>query len=121
MDDRVFKLTRIRNLTVTNDRFDIRGAPAVPAQKRAATLPPPCANIVLKIAHEMAYRVYDEFCEDSVAVQPDGSFLVSVTWPEDDWVYGTILSYGDQIEVLAPEHVREIIREKALQISKRYR
>jgi len=52
--------------------------------------------------------------------QPDGSFIVSVTWPEDDWVYGTVLSYGEYIEVLEPEHIRKIIKEKTQKISKKY-
>ena len=68
----------------------------------------------------MTYRVYDEFDEDSVKKQEDGSFAVTVTWPEDDWVYSTILSYGEYIEVVAPEHIREIIKRKTLKTAKIY-
>ena len=75
----------------------------------------------LKIKPEMADRVYDEFDESIVERQKDGSFIVSVScWPEDNWVYGTILSYGEYIEVLEPENIRKIIKEKSLRISKIY-
>jgi predicted DNA-binding transcriptional regulator YafY len=64
--------------------------------------------------------VYDEFTGDITEKQYDGSFIVTVTWPEDDWVYGTILSYGEYIEVLEPEHIREIIKEKSKIIFEKY-
>lgn len=68
----------------------------------------------LKISSEMAYRVIDEFNEDEVErSSDDGSFIVTVTWPEDEWVYGTILSYGEFIEVLEPLHIRQLVRDKA--------
>lgn len=68
----------------------------------------------LKISSEMAYRVIDVFNEDEVErSSDDGSFIVTVTWPEDEWVYGTILSYGEFIEVLEPLHIRQLVRDKA--------
>jgi predicted DNA-binding transcriptional regulator YafY len=75
---------------------------------------------VLKIVPEMAYRVYDEFDADWAAKQPDGSFIVTVTWQEDEWVYGTILSYSEYAEGLAPERIREIIKEKTLKTAQKY-
>jgi predicted DNA-binding transcriptional regulator YafY len=117
---RIFKLTRVRNLTVTDEHFaerDLLQTPPNPGpeshQKRDVT-------IKLKIAPEMTYRVYDEFSEDCAERRPDGSFIVTVTWPEDEWVYGTILSYGEYAEVLEPEHLREIIKNKTLRTAKMY-
>ena len=111
-DVRLFKLTRVRNLLITDAHF--------PPRDLLASQPEPCAAhqkqdaaLKLKIAPEMAYRVFDEFGEGLTEQLPDGSFLVTVTWPEDEWVYGTILSYGEHIEVLEPAHIRGIIRDKA--------
>jgi predicted DNA-binding transcriptional regulator YafY len=120
MDGRVFKLTRVRNLIATGERFAARDASAPSLPKPPARRPIPFTCLTLRIAADMAYRVYDEFCEDSVSVEPDGSFLVAVTWPEDEWVYGTILSYGEKAEVLEPEHIRDIIRDRASGIVARY-
>jgi predicted DNA-binding transcriptional regulator YafY len=64
----------------------------------------------------MTYRVLDEFAQDVEEQQPDGSFIVKVSWPEDEWVYGTILSFGEYIEVLESPHIREIVCEKARKI-----
>ena len=117
-DVRLFKLTRVRKLIVTNEIFDERDLLAVPPdpggqQKQDVTLK-------MKIAPEMTYRVYDDYYDDIVEKQADGSFIVSVTWPEDEWVYGYLLSFGEHIEVLEPAHVREIIKEKAEKMRGKY-
>ena len=118
-DLRTFKLSRIGNLAITDEHFAERDLTALPApsgtywEKQSILLK-------LKIGPEMAHRVYDEFHESMTVKQPDGGFIVSVRWPEDDWVYGTILSYGEYIEVLEPPHVREIIRTKAEKMAGKY-
>jgi predicted DNA-binding transcriptional regulator YafY len=68
----------------------------------------------------LAYRVCDEFDASEVVQNSDGSFTVTVTWPEDEWVYATILSYGEFITVLEPEHIRAIIKEKSQKIAEKY-
>ncbi len=119
-DIRLFKLSRVRNLAVTDEQFTERDFLAISSSPVPASRQKPDVTLKLKIAPEMTYRVYDEFDEDLAEKQPDGSFIVTVTWPEDDWVYGTILSYGEYIEVLEPEHIRKIIKEKTLKTVKKY-
>jgi len=119
-DERLFKLTRIRNLVITDEFFGDRELP------ETQPLPVPSEhhkqNVTLKmrIAPEMAFRVFDEFGGETPEKQPDGSYIVDITWPEDDWVYGFILSFGEFIEVLEPEHIKHIIRQKAEKIMGKY-
>jgi len=119
-DIRLFKLTRVRNLTVTDECFPERDLLVSAAESRPSGHEKRDVALRLKIAKEMTYRVYDEFDEDMAEKQPDGSFIVSVTWPEDDWVYGSILSYGEHIEVLEPEYIREIIKGKLQKTAEKY-
>ena len=77
-------------------------------------------SIKLRVAPEMTYRVFDEFDESTVELQPDGSFITSMTFPEDNWIYGFILSFGEYIEVLEPEHLRKIIQAKGQKISEKH-
>jgi predicted DNA-binding transcriptional regulator YafY len=119
-DVRLFKLTRAANLTVTDEYFAERDLLAIPPNPESVKNQRPDVTLKLKIAPEMAYRVFDEFSEDMVERQPDGGYLATITWPEDDWVYGFLLSFGAHIEVLEPEHMREIVREKAREIAKKY-
>ena len=117
-DMRLFKLTRIRELSVTDAVFGERDLLAIPPSSDPAEPPKEDVTLTLKIAPEMTYRVLDEFGE--AEKQPDGSYLVCVTWPEDEWLYGFLLSFGEYIEVLAPEHVREVIKNKLLKTAKKY-
>jgi predicted DNA-binding transcriptional regulator YafY len=119
-------------LTLTEDSFPERDLLAIPgthgrAGSEASDQPPnpgpvehqkQDVTIILKIAPEMTYRVLDEFGE--AEKQPDGSFIVTVTWPEDDWVYGFIMSFGEHIEILEPEYLREVIKNKLLRSVKKY-
>ena len=117
-DMRLFKLTRVKNMTVTDEHFAERNLLATPPNPGPDEHQKQDVTLTLRIAPEMTYRVLDEFFD--AEKQPDGSFTVTVTWPEDDWVYGFILSFGEYIEVLEPEHVREIILLKAQEIAKQY-
>jgi predicted DNA-binding transcriptional regulator YafY len=114
-DVRMFRLTRITDPMLTGEVFTERKllceVPIQSEQIKEHEL-----DLKLKIAPEMAYRVYDEFGEDMFVKNSDGSHTVSVTWPEDDWVYGFILSFGEYIEVLEPEHVKAVIKGKLQKI-----
>ncbi len=112
-DLRTFKLTRIRNIMVSDEVFPVRDLLASVTRNQPIKEPLPDVRLTLKIAAACTYRVYDEFCQDDVTHNEDGSFIIKVTWPEDEWVYATILSYGKHIEVLEPEHIRKICAEKA--------
>ena len=119
-DLRTFKLTRIRGLAVSDEIFPVRDLLASVAQNQPIKEPLPDVRLTLRIAAERTYRIYDEFCQDDVTQNEDGSFTVTVTWPEDEWVYATILSYGEHIEVLEPEHIRKICAEKAKSFLKKH-
>ena len=119
-DIRLFKLSRVRNLQVLDEQFAGRDYSASPADPAPAGQQRPVVTLKLKIAPEMTYRVYDEFFEELAEKQADGSFVVTVTWPEGDWVYRSILSYGEYIEVLEPEYMRQIIKEKSLKTARKY-
>ena len=117
---RLFKLTRVRNLTVTDEQFTERDNMADSPNLSPAGPQESDITLKLKIAPEMTYRVYDEFFEESVEKQPDGSFVISVTWPENDWVYSSILSFGEYIEVLEPARIRNIIKGITKKITEKY-
>jgi len=114
-DMRVYKLSRVKNLTVTDTHFLQREC--VESQDN-----PESRNtqkeirIQLRIMPEMKFRLFDDFDENQIEEQPDGSFILTVSWEEDNWVHGFILSYGEYAEVLAPEHLRKTIKDKAKKI-----
>ena len=118
--ERLYKLTRIKSLTVTGEHFSPQNL-AVQLDNQEKNMDVQ-QNVTLKLCIEpqMAYRVYDDFSESEVEKQTDGSFLVTVTFPEDNWVYSFLLSYGQHVEVLEPESIRDILKNEAENILRKY-
>jgi len=116
LDTRIYRLSRLRNLVITDEHFPERDLHVKQQDLPAKQVVNENIQIVLRIAPEMTYRVFDEFDEGRVETMPDGSFIATATWAEDNWVYGFILSFAEYVEVLEPAHLRETIKAKALKI-----
>lgn len=117
-EDRFFKVSRIRNLEVLAEYFVRETSPQVDFELFKRT--PQEFLLVLKIEASMAFRVYDEFDQQAIEKQADDSFIVSVRLPEDGWIEGYLLSYGDAVEVMEPLWLREQIRKKLVNSLKKY-
>ncbi len=111
---RTFKLSRIRDLAVTGRTFV---TPLAPPPIDGGSRPSwPAVKLKLRLSPALAFRAYDEFEPEQVTPLPDGSFLVETEFPEDNWVYGYLLSFGPMMEILEPERVRKTVAELARQI-----
>lgn len=116
-DFRIFKITRMDHLEVLEETFK-RETP-VDIWDKAQDHTPKMVNLVLRIDEKMAFRLYDEFDQASIIKNEEGSFEVRATFPEE-WVYGYLMSYGADIEVLEPKQVRETIKLKFEESLKKY-
>lgn len=104
-DYRTFRLSRILSPEFAGEVFHRRLDP--PDIEFSGDIPPLFrVEARLRFAPYMAYRVYDEFDQSCVARQEDGSLLVETVFPEDQWLYGYLLSFGAGVEVLAPDALR---------------
>ena len=115
-DYRIFKIARMKEIEVLNEHFE-RTLPGPPTKQEKAF---PTITLQLEINKEMAYRVYDEFEPDEVTLKENGDFVITVEYPENDWVYGYILSFGETAKVLAPETAKAKIQEKLEKMLKKY-
>lgn len=106
---RFFKVTRIKNLKLLDETF-VRDMPE--EKKEQKEYEPEIVHLELEIAKEMAYRVYDEFDSDEITVTEEGNFIVKTSYPDGEWVYGFILSFGEYIRVISPTEVIKRIKEK---------
>ncbi|MCC5910811.1 MAG: YafY family transcriptional regulator [Clostridiaceae bacterium] len=119
-DIRLFKLTRIKNLMLTEQCFNERSSSMILFEASQNENDYNDIELRVKIEPEMAYRVYDEFEPQNIQTLPDGSFISTVVFPEDEWVYGYIMSFGEYIEVIEPVHIRELIQERLEKAFKKY-
>ncbi len=119
-DVRIFKLNRIKDLNLTDETFNRN----MDIKTQAIQYDLPQINTVeikMEISGTQAYRVYDEFMEHQVEKKKNGSFLVTFSYPEDEWVYGYIMSFGSYGEVLEPEHIRKIIKDRLQSALEKYK
>jgi len=118
-DMRTFRLSRVRNMYITNEPFAARAE--VPALTGSSSCADDEVYLKIKIFPEMVYRVYDDYIDFHAEKQDDGSFIATLRWPDEDWLYGYILSFGEYIEVLEPAFIRDIIRDRAMKTAGRYK
>lgn len=112
-DYRTFRLSRMLELTVSERTFS---TPLSPPPIQDAGGEPPIVTLRLHFSPAVAYRVYDEFEEGQIMALPDGSFEVMAAYPEDSWVYGFLLSFGGEVEIISPERVRQQVGQLAREI-----
>lgn len=67
-----------------------------------------------------AWRVRDYFAPGQIRAGEDGCLLVECDFPQDRWLLGFLLSFGDQVEVLAPASWREVLGRTGKKIAALY-
>ncbi|UCF97573.1 MAG: YafY family transcriptional regulator [Spirochaetaceae bacterium] len=120
-DYRLFRLSRIRNPKILPQRFrrrekSIEEYLAHKEKWSSGTT----VDLVLAFDPKMRSLVEEYFAGEKSEEDERGRLVVRTTMPEDGWVYGMILSYGNLVEVLSPERVRRVICDLAAQIHKKY-
>ena len=115
-DYRVFKIARMKEIKILEEHFDRE----LPQEKKEEKYNFRNITLKLEISKEMTYRVYDEFEGSEITEKDDGSFIVNVEYPENEWVYGYILSFGEYVKVLSPERAKRIIKDKLEKTLKNY-
>ena len=74
----------------------------------------------LRFSKEMKPLVDDYYSESDIEYQDDDCSVVNIRMPENGWLYGYILSFGQFVEVLEPPHLRAIIKNGAEKIADLY-
>ena len=101
---RTFRISRMLKLAVIGQTMPPPSAPLPSIQDSSV---PSFVTLRLRFSPTVAYRVYDELAESQVTHLSDSSLEATATFPEDDWVYGFLLSFGPNVEILSPTRVRE--------------
>lgn len=107
-DFRFFKLSRIKDLTVTQRSFERTAE--TPVFKKETPFQNTWITLKLRFSSEMAFRVYDEF--DSYTQEADGSLIVETFYPAGEWIFPYIASFGSFCEVLEPVEIRDAVKRE---------
>jgi proteasome accessory factor B len=114
---RTFKIERIRAVTVTPRRFDPPEPGTIETLLRQAwdiIADQPAIEVVLRFVPEVAERVAETTWHPSQVTerQADGSLLWRATVSGPIEIRLWVLSWGDEVEVIAPASLREDVRAR---------
>lgn len=120
-DYRTFRISRIRNVVVTEKDYErsrlIRLTTNGNENKKEKYK---FTHLVLEFTENALHRLYDDYDDEMIIKNSDGTYTVEFDFPEDDWVYGYILGFGENVKVISPPHIQEIIKDKCNKILSHY-
>ncbi|VTR53406.1 Proteasome accessory factor C [Actinobacillus pleuropneumoniae] len=120
-DFRLFRLSRMQDIKMLSEAYEPRPWPG----KERLEWDSSWSNAreqetVLLFEAAARQRVADMFPPEQVTVNPDGSLRVHVLYKLDEWFYGMILSFGDQVLVELPGEAAEEVKRRAKRMLQRY-
>ncbi|MCR5339792.1 MAG: YafY family transcriptional regulator [Saccharofermentans sp.] len=117
-DYRLFKLNRMDKVRESQKDFVCRNAP-VPDLSTELKFP---RNIILKALFDpdTKWRLVEEFGPDCYEEQEDGRLLLIRDYSDMENLTMWMLTFGDKVEVLEPEEVREKLKSMAKAMIKIY-
>ena len=128
---RVFKLSRMKELEITNNKFQLRNEilDEIYSQKEFFKFDDDDENIVLKFQKNFfdeienifdKYEILDDKTfsakyENSEISIHESDILIMIKWKIDRWFFSFILGFGKMVQVIEPKELREkIIKEVEL-------
>lgn len=115
---RLFKLNRVSKLACTEDMFEPRPIP----EPKLSTEQIFSGELKVKALFEPGarWRLMEEFGPDSFQEQEDGKLLFSFGFSDRENLFGWILSFGAQAELLEPEELRRELHGVLKEACRRY-
>ncbi|AJQ29401.1 helix-turn-helix transcriptional regulator [Pelosinus fermentans] len=115
---RTFRISRLKQLDVLAEKFEKKVLPR-PIKEEWYSEQPLIA-LKLRFKAQVINRLYDYFDDSFLIPNDDGSLTLEVEFPEGEWLYSYILSFGSLVEVLEPEYMRNMIAQRIRQALKIY-
>ncbi|WP_410770776.1 helix-turn-helix transcriptional regulator [Fontibacillus sp. BL9] len=120
-DFRMFRLSRVTELSLLPESFTPRDAPALdgyswdPAWSRKEE-----CEIRLIFRPEARYRMGEMFSPEQIIPLQGGDFAVQGSFSLDEWFYSLILGFGDLVKVEYPDSLAKEIKARAERIVSLY-
>lgn len=105
---RTFRISRMKQVKLTNEVFhESHPEPPTPSEDVK-----PYVMLRLRFQPNAMYRLYDDFDDNLLMRNSDGTVDVTVEFPMDEWIYSYLLSFGSYVEVLEPKAIRDCIHNR---------
>lgn len=117
-DSRLFKVSRIKELTVSGRKYKVRN---ISLDELPGEWTSRGKNVEMELVFNKEMRSLAwEWFGGAAIEDEDGYILVKVQVSENNGLYGFLLSLGPGVEVVSPPHIRAILAEMAGEIHKKY-
>ena len=118
-DYRLFKLNRMDKLCDTGVKFEKRQIPDCDCSPRRMYI----ASIHVKVrcAPQAKWRLIEEYGVACLREQKDGYLLFEWDFADRNSLFGWLLSFGEQIELLEPQEIREELAGMLDRMERRYK
>ncbi len=110
-DFRVFRLSRLKDVKILDETFTRREGPKSFSWQELWYSKVPLVDVVMRFTPEIRVKVEDYFPSEQIEYFEDGTMIVRVKDPGNDWLQGMILGFGADVEVLEPASMREELKE----------
>lgn len=116
---RLFKITRMSNLTIKDEVFLPRSAekPQLDYSEAAVTMQ---TTIKIRIHASIMDRVLDYCSYDTFIPDGEEHYIVQYPFIENDYYYYLLMSFGDKCECLEPSHIRTEMKKRIQRIATVY-
>jgi predicted DNA-binding transcriptional regulator YafY len=118
-DYRVFKISRIIDIAVEDETFNRKNMSYYDLESSEDS--GDFINLTLKFSPKVRARVEDIFSRNNIQVLNTGELLVTAEFPDKDWCFSLVLSFGEDVEVLGPKNIRQSIGSRIEAMYKKYK
>ncbi len=118
---RLFKVSRMREMRETGETVRTPRSLEELQPENFSSQEVQMQEFVLQFESDAAYRVYDEFEEETIVSLPEGGFQVSCRMLSDNWLLYYLLSFGSSVTVLEPLCFREWLAREGEKIWRKHK
>lgn len=119
-DIRLFRISRIKYVEIMKDKFNRSDYESLIIDENIDFINTRIAPVKLRFSSEALYRLYDEYDDDMICKNEDGTYSLELYYEQDEWLIGYILSYGNYVVVEAPDDFRMEVKKKIEQMYQKY-
>ncbi|CAM4069715.1 helix-turn-helix transcriptional regulator [Lederbergia lenta] len=119
---RLFKISRIKELVMSEKEFERREVQLENSPwDKEWYHPEKTVTLKIRFDHTFKPTMEEIFSPERFVCFKDGICQIEIEMPEDNWMYGFLLSFMDEIEVMGPGHVRQKLKELSMKMMNKYR
>ena len=111
-ENRLFRLSRIKNINLTEIHFERK---ADTSQYHSVfPMPEEIGNLIdleLEFTLDIGYRLFDTL-DDTAITRHENGYTVKLTLPENDWLYDFLMSFGDKVTIIRPKSIRQTLKAR---------